>query len=70
MKYFMQAQTEKGKNDALFCYQTGEEQHPVHFRIHYSTSGFILLYLMRIFPFMEQHIKLQNGKLLLTLIYF
>ena len=28
----MQAQTEKGKNDALFCYQTGEEQHPVHFR--------------------------------------
>ena len=62
MKYFMQAQTEKGKNDALFCYQTREEQHPVHFRIHYSTSGFILLYLMRIFPFMEQHIKLQNGK--------
>ena len=65
MKYFMQGQTQTGREDALFCYQNllGEEkQFPVHYRIHYSTSGFIMLYLMRIFPFMEQHIRLQNGK--------
>ena len=63
MKYFMQGQTEKGRKDALFCYRNlNYQKHPVHFRIHYSTSGFILLYLMRIFPFMEQHIRLQNGK--------
>ncbi len=65
MKYFMQTQTEKDREQALFYYknvQTENSKNPTHFRMHYSTSGFILLYLMRIFPFLEQHIRLQNGK--------
>ena len=64
MNYFMQTQTENGRNDALFCYNNSIDEspkNPKHFRIHYSTGGFILLYLMRIFPFMEQHIKLQGN---------
>ena len=64
MNYFMQVQTEKGKTEALFNYENSlseNEKNPMHFRIHYSTGGFILLYLMRVFPFMEQHIRLQSN---------
>ena len=64
MKYFMYTQTETGKEEALFSYQNSEHENsknPVHFRLHYSTGGYILLYLMRISPFMEEHIRLQGG---------
>ena len=64
MKYFMYTQTETGKEEALFSYQSSEHENsknPVHFRLHYSTGGYILLYLMRISPFMEEHIRLQGG---------
>ena len=64
MSNFMQVQTEKGKDDALFNYENSlieNEKNPIHFRIHYSTGSYILLYLMRVFPFMDQHIKLQSN---------
>ena len=65
MKYFMSAQTENGREKAIENYTTSEEdspKNPLHFRIHYSTGGFILLYLMRTPPFMDMHIKFQSGQ--------
>ena len=64
MNYFMYTQTENGRNDAKRSYEISEGENPknpIHFRFHYSTGGFVLLYLMRIFPFMEEHIRLQSN---------
>ena len=63
MFYFMGTQTEKERDDALVNYINTERdnpKNPVHFRFHYSTGGYTLLYLMRIFPFMDEHIRLQS----------
>ena len=64
MKYFMFTQTEEGRNAAKISYKNSEidnPKNPTHFRFHYSTGGYILLFLMRIFPFMEEHIRLQEN---------
>ena len=65
MNYFMMTQTENGREKAIECYENNEGESPdkgYHFSLHYSTSGYILLYLMRISPFMDQHIRFQGGK--------
>ena len=64
MNYFMLTQTENGRNEAKSFYNISERENPknpIHFRFHYSTGGYILLYLMRIFPFIEEHIRLQSN---------
>ena len=64
MEYFIYTQTEKARNEAKINYRNTKAENPknpFHFRFHYSTGGFVLLYLMRIFPFMEEHIRLQSN---------
>ena len=65
MNYFMMTQTEEGRECAIQNYKDLEKENPnkgYHFALHYSTCGFILLYLMRISPFMDTHIHFQSGK--------
>ena len=64
MEYFMMTQTEEGREKAIKEYKELDRESPnkgFHFSLHYSTNGYILLYLMRIFPFMDAHIKFQSG---------
>jgi hypothetical protein len=61
----MFTQTEEGRNLAKKDYINSlidDQKNPTHFRFHYSTGGYILLYLMRILPFMDEHIRLQENK--------
>ena len=65
MKYFMMTQTEEGRENAIQNYKDLENESPnkgYHFALHYSTCGFVLLYLVRISPFMDTHIGFQSGK--------
>ena len=65
MKYFLMTQTEEGIENAKFNYKELENESPkkgYHFSLHYSACGFVLLYLMRLSPFTEAHIKFQSGK--------
>ena len=63
MKYFMSAQSEEGRESAkqLYAISLEEKRHVLHFSIHYSTSPYIILYLIKISPFTEGNIKLQSG---------
>ena len=64
MNYFMTTQTKKGKHRAMENYINSDDDRPgkgVHFTLHYSTGGYILLYLMRVSPFRDVHIKFQSG---------
>ena len=65
MNNFMMTQTEFGKEQAIENYKFSSENKiskGIHFTLHYSTGGYILLYLMRISPFRDNHIKFQGGK--------
>ena len=65
MKNFLMAQTQEGIENAKQNYRDVEKESPnkgFHFALHYSTSGYVLLYLMRLSPFMDMHIKFQSGK--------
>jgi len=65
MKYFMMAQTKKDREIAIANYKEKDEENhknQVHFKFHYSTGGYILFYLMRISPFMDNHIIFQGNK--------
>ena len=63
MKHFMMTQTERGIKLAKKTYNNSLEskRHINHFSLHYSTSAYIILYLIKISPFTEGNIKLQNG---------
>ncbi len=64
MKYFIIPQKEERRQKAILYYQESKKENPknpIHFRLHYSTGGYILLYLMRISPFMNMHIKFQGN---------
>ena len=37
-------------------------KHPSHFRLHYSTSGYILSFMVRISPYTEEQIRFQNNQ--------
>ena len=64
MKYFMVTQFEKGRKMAKDVYKKSEEEKKNihHFLIHYSTSAYILFYLVKISPFTEGQIRLQDQK--------
>ena len=64
MKYFIIPQKEERRQKAILNYRESKKENPknpIHFRLHYSTGGYILLYLMRISPFMNMHIKFQGN---------
>ena len=48
--------------EALFKIQNNYMNSGIHFNTHYSTSGFVLYYLVRMNPFTAGHIKLQSNK--------
>jgi hypothetical protein len=60
-------QYEKGKESAKELYKDSlkekknKMESAYHFTIHYSTSAFILYYLLKISPYTEGHIKFQAG---------
>ena len=63
--YFRDMQTQEGIENAKQNYRDVEKESPnkgFHFALHYSTGGYVLLYLMRLSPFMDMHIKFQSGK--------
>ena len=64
MNHFMTTQTKRGKEKAIANYKFSEDDTPgkgSHFTLHYSTGGFILLYLMRVTPFRDAHLLFQGG---------
>ena len=66
MKYFILTQNQDGRKIAKNYYKNSYEDNnkkACHFLIHYSTSAHVILYLLRISPFTEQDIRLQNGNL-------
>ena len=38
------------------------EKHPFHYRLHYSTCGYLLNYLARVSPYTEEQIRFQGGQ--------
>ena len=38
------------------------KKYPSHFRLHYSTSGYILSFMVRISPYTEEQIRFQNNQ--------
>ena len=60
----MPAQTKEGLDKILNNYNTmPKEEYKCHFLGFYSTGFYINNYLMRIYPFINNHIKCQDGKL-------
>ena len=47
-------------DEIISCSKNNYENVGYHFNYHYSTSGYILYYLVRLNPFTEEHIKLQS----------
>lgn len=65
MSYFIQSQEEEGKNKAIELYEMSKEEnekHSYHFRLHYSTASYVILFLFKIFPYTEAQINLQSGQ--------
>ena len=65
MNYFMATQTKRGRDRAMETYRYTEENFSGkghHFSLHYSTAGYLLLYLVRVNPFRDVHYKFQNYK--------
>ena len=53
------------KEDAIIFFEAnlGENpSFPSHYRLHYSTSGYLLSYLVRLSPFTEEQIRFQNDQ--------
>ena len=51
--------------DAILFFEASQEEnpkYPSHYRLHYSTSGYLLTYLVRISPFTEEQIRFQNDQ--------
>ena len=67
-KYPLSAQNPNKRDIILFKYEEKENNNEKknkfinHYNSHYSTSAFVNFYLIRISPFNENIIKLQNGK--------
>ena len=62
MKYPISMQSESKRKDAITKYEDEKEYHNFlsHFNTHYSNSAFIFYYLMRLNPYCQGMIKLQN----------
>ena len=63
MKYPISMQNEDKREKAKENFNTKGEKFPHHLYMHYSTQAYIFYYLMRINPYGENLIKLQNYKL-------
>ena len=51
--------------DAMQFFEVNMDENPKfpnHYRLHYSTSGYLLSYLVRISPFTEEQIRFQNNQ--------
>ena len=51
--------------DAISFFEANMEEkpnHPCHYRLHYSTSGYLLSFLVRMSPFTEEQIRFQNNQ--------
>ena len=55
-------QSDEKKEQAIQKYKESmkEEKFPIHSRLHYSTSSYVSYYLVRVNPFINSLIKLQN----------
>jgi len=60
----MPVQTKEGMNKILSAYNSlSKEEYKCYFLGFYSTGFYINNYLMRVYPFINNHIKCQDGKL-------
>ena len=64
MKYPISMQTEDKRNEAIQKYEMEDEDNKFHshFDSHYSNPAFVYYFLMRLNPFLQDMIKLQNYK--------
>ena len=56
---------EKDMEDAKSFFESNYNEnpkYPSHYRLHYSTSGYLLSYLVRVSPFTEEQIRFQNNQ--------
>ena len=63
MKYPISAQTQEKRETLILKFEQDKEKFPVHFGAHYSNSAYIFYYLMRLNPYSQGLIELQNYKL-------
>jgi len=64
MKYPISILSEDDVEEAKIFFLSSKEENPKfpnHFRLHYSTSGYLLNYLARVSPFTEEQIHFQGG---------
>ena len=62
LKNTIAAQTEDSRMMLKEKYSLSSETFPYHYTTHYSNSAFLLYYLIRINPFTDNQITLQNNK--------
>ena len=57
-------QSRKAYDESLQAFLISKEdsKNPSHFRLHYSTWAYVILYLVRLAPFTQAQIKFQNNK--------
>ena len=62
MNYPVSMQKKEKREIEIYKYLEDKSKHPFHLGTHYSTSSYIFYYLMRMNPYGENLIKLQNYK--------
>ena len=62
LKYTISAQTEEKREMLKEKYSLSSEHFPFHYTTHYSNASFLIYYLMRINPFTDNQITLQDNK--------
>ena len=66
MSFPISIKNEEDIKDAIFYFTSSmkeKNKYPSHYRIHYSTSYHLISYLVRLFPFTEEHINYFNNQL-------
>ena len=65
LAYPISVKNEEDIKDALLFFEANLDENPkfpFHYRLHYSTSGYLLSYLVRLSPFTEEQIRFQNNQ--------
>ena len=65
LEFPISVKNEEDIKDAILFFESSQEEnpkYPSHYRLHYSTSGYLLTYLVRISPFTEEQIRFQNAQ--------
>ena len=62
LKFPIPAQTEENKEILKIKYENSPLKFPCFYNIHFSNSSFVLYYLIRLNPFTNNQVLLQNGK--------